>query len=496
MTPSEATPARAGAGPVVVVIGEALLDIDVDGGVERISPDGPAPVFDERRRRGRPGGAALAAVNARAALGDRGEVRLLTAPGDDPAGRLVQRMLHDLDVTVHDLGAGGSTPQKIRLRSQDQTILRLDRGRGPDDRDPMAIDDLSDLLADADAILVADYGLGLLERPTIRRALRDRTAPIIWDPHPRSPAPVPGAAIVTPNLTELGRFVSEHPDGPRDRTGTRAADVNATVAAARRLRRSWSADSIAVTRGADGALFVRANGPPVAMPAPRRVKGDPCGAGDVFAATLTVDLARGGLPVDALEHAVAAATAHVAEGGSDRWWRPITGADAEPLDRPSSERRGDRPLAASDAGTDRHRSRDRTPRTVAAGGCFDLLHAGHVATLRAARELGDRLVVLLNSDRSVRRLKGPDRPLQGETDRRAVLLALDCVDDVIVFDEDTPVSALERLRPDLFVKGGDYTGIHLDEADVLAGWGGEVVTVPYLRGRSTTRLVEEARRAR
>ena len=137
------------------------------------------------------------------------------------------------------------------------------------------------------------------------------------------------------------------------------------------------------------------------------------------------------------------------------------------------------------------RVRARGGTVVATGGCFDLLHAGHVAMLRAARGLGDCLVVLLNSDRSVRRLKGPDRPLQTEADRREVLAALGFVDDVIVFDEDTPVAALQALRPDVFVKGADYRTEDLPEAAVLAEWGGEAVVVPYLGGRSTTRLVEE-----
>jgi D-beta-D-heptose 7-phosphate kinase / D-beta-D-heptose 1-phosphate adenosyltransferase len=129
---------------------------------------------------------------------------------------------------------------------------------------------------------------------------------------------------------------------------------------------------------------------------------------------------------------------------------------------------------------------------VATGGCFDILHAGHVAMLRAARALGDCLVVCLNGDDSVRRLKGADRPLQSATDRAAVLLGLDSVDAVVVFDEDTPAEALEQLRPSIFAKGADYAGADLPEARTLAQWGGQVVAVPYLQGRSTTRLLQEA----
>ena len=129
---------------------------------------------------------------------------------------------------------------------------------------------------------------------------------------------------------------------------------------------------------------------------------------------------------------------------------------------------------------------------VATGGCFDLLHAGHVRTLEAARRLGDALVVLLNSDDSVRRLKGPERPLVGQQDRAAVVAALGCVDAVEIFHEDTPAAALEQLRPDVWVKGGDYDGADLPEAEGLRRWGGRAVLVPYVEGRSTTRLIEEA----
>jgi rfaE bifunctional protein nucleotidyltransferase chain/domain len=137
--------------------------------------------------------------------------------------------------------------------------------------------------------------------------------------------------------------------------------------------------------------------------------------------------------------------------------------------------------------------RERGGTVVATGGCFDLLHAGHLATLQAARQLGDCLVVLLNSDSSVRRLKGPDRPLQPQADRVAVLRGLSCVDAVEVFDEETPVRALARLRPHVFAKGGDYTHAELPEEAVLDGWGGQAVVLPYLPGRSTTRLLEEVR---
>jgi rfaE bifunctional protein nucleotidyltransferase chain/domain len=175
-----------------------------------------------------------------------------------------------------------------------------------------------------------------------------------------------------------------------------------------------------------------------------------------------------------VEAAVAAASAFVAAGGAGGLPAPLRAEKAADVHE----------LVA--------RVRSAGGTVVATGGCFDLLHAGHVATLQAARGLGDCLVVCLNSDASVRRLKGPDRPLQNEADRAAVLLALDCVDAVVLFDEDTPQAVLSTFRPDLFAKGGDYAAAELPEARTLAEWGGAAVALPYLAGRSTTQLLQEA----
>jgi rfaE bifunctional protein nucleotidyltransferase chain/domain len=179
-----------------------------------------------------------------------------------------------------------------------------------------------------------------------------------------------------------------------------------------------------------------------------------------------------------MSDAVAAASAFVAAGGAGGFELEHAAAVPAP--------------AQEDAVAAAERTRARGGRVVATGGCFDLVHAGHVATLNAARTLGDCLIVCLNSDASVRRLKGPDRPLVPEDERAAVLRALRCVDAVAVFDEDTPGEVLRAIRPDIFAKGGDYAAEELPEAAVLARWGGEVAILPYVEGRSTTRLLEEA----
>jgi rfaE bifunctional protein nucleotidyltransferase chain/domain len=283
---------------------------------------------------------------------------------------------------------------------------------------------------------------------------------------------VAGARLVTPNRTEAAQLA---PD-------VEGSGLAMQVERARRLRRRWGSAAVAVTMGSDGALLVDGDGVPLVAPAPAVGGGDPCGAGDRFASAATSLLAGGAVLSEAVVGAVEAAAAFVAAGGAGSI---VFGA---PPDRPV--RRDGKPGApAPDAVVGAVRARGGT--IVATGGCFDVLHAGHVALLEGARALGDCLVVCLNSDASVRRLKGPGRPRSSQADRAAVLLALSCVDAVAVFEEDLPTAVLDRLRPDVWVKGGDYAGGDLPESDVLHRWGGQAVVLPYLAGRSTTRLLEE-----
>jgi D-beta-D-heptose 7-phosphate kinase / D-beta-D-heptose 1-phosphate adenosyltransferase len=233
----------------------------------------------------------------------------------------------------------------------------------------------------------------------------------------------------------------------------------------------WRVLAVAITLGSDGAVLGIPGQPPLMAVPPFAVAGDACGAGDQFAGSAALALAAGRLLPEAVEEAVQRASAFVAEGGVGS------------LDAPGRRAEID-PVAAT---------RAQRGVIVATSGCFDLLHAGHIASLEAARRLGDCLVVLLNSDASVRRLKGPGRPLVPERDRAAVLRALGCVDAVELFDEDTPVVALERLRPDLFAKGGDYGAQDIPEQEAMREWGGQVVIVPYLAGRSTSGLVASVR---
>lgn len=458
------------AGPLVVV-GDALLDRDIEGHAGRLCPDTPAPVVDREQDRARPGGAALAALLA-STCPDSGGVVLAAPLGEDPASQTVRDLLPP-GLTVIGLPLDGALQEKTRIIASGHTLLRLDTpasapgtGTGPASA---ALERAVAAIEDAAAVLVSDYGHGTAALPEIREALaaRARHAPVVWDPHPRGAPPVPGAALVTPNEAEAATAAGLRPGGLRE----------ATDAAGMLLER-WRARAIAVTLGARGALLARPGLAPLAVPALPADPGDACGAGDMFAAAAAAALRDGALLSEAVPRAVAAAGRFLAAGG--------VGALDDPADGESPEAPGDRrpPLPRQGDGT-----------LVATGGCFDVLHAGHVSMLRAARSLGDRLVVCLNSDASVRRLKGAGRPLNPAADRVSVLRALDCVDEVLVFSEDTPERILGELRPDIWVKGGDYDGRELAEAAVLRRWGGLVVTVPYLEGRSTTRIASAAARS-
>ncbi|MEH1125860.1 PfkB family carbohydrate kinase [Micromonospora sp. CPCC 206061] len=456
----------------MVVVGDTLLDRDVDGAVERLCPDAPAPVLNERSALERPGGAGLAAVLA-ARYG--GDVVLVTALADDAGGACLSELLSAAGVKVYALPMRGATPEKVRLRADGRVMLRLDRGGAPG-----AVGEAPDAalaaLRDATAILVSDYGRGLVRQPDLRAALGRASAPVVWDPHPRGPAPVPGVRLATPNEAEVRRLASAGSSGSEVDGGSRIA---VATAGAQELRRRWRAGAVAVTMGADGALLCHAGPTPLVVPASVVDGGDACGAGDSFAAAVTVALAGGELMSRAVEQAVRDATAYVSSS----------------LLSSSSPRPSPGGVGRDAAGEVLSRVRAAGGQVVATGGCFDLLHAGHVATLEAARRLGDCLVVCLNSDASVRGLKGPERPVVGEADRARLLAALGCVDAVVVFDESTPEAVLTWLRPDVWVKGGDYgsDAAELPEADLMRRWGGQAVLVPYLDGRSTSTMIAAAR---
>jgi D-beta-D-heptose 7-phosphate kinase/D-beta-D-heptose 1-phosphate adenosyltransferase len=436
----------------LVIVGDSMLDVDIEGGASRLSPEAPVPVVDAERIWHRPGGAGLAAVLA-ARTGH--EVVLVTALADDADGHVLAGLLTDAGVEVVALPMTGSTVCKTRIRARGQSMLRLDHGDGNAATDGMPAR-VSALLESALAVCVADYGRGVSAHPDVRALVCaiSEHVPVVWDPHPRGAAPTPGCWLVTPNQSEAGDSSAES------------------------LRRQWKARAVSVTMGSRGALLATTTGS-VHVPAPPVTGGggDPCGAGDRFAVAVALALGEGGDAQAAVTAAVEAATRFVAAGGA-------VGVSTPAPIGARGNFSGARDLDAL---------RRRGGRLVATGGCFDLLHTGHVRLLHQARQLGDALVVLLNSDSSVRALKGPTRPVMAAEDRARVLSALECVDDVIIFDELSPEEALDRLRPDVWVKGGDYAEADLPEAEVVRRHGGEVVLLPTVAGYSSSNLIAAAR---
>jgi rfaE bifunctional protein nucleotidyltransferase chain/domain len=481
-------------GPLVVV-GDTLLDVDLHGTVGRVAPDAPVPVVDCQRERHRAGGAGLAAVLA-AGLG-RSDVVLITALGrDQPGARL--RDLLGRHVQVIPLPLDGGTPCKIRVQASGQPVVRLDAGDGRARPGPGS-QEAERALRQAGAVLVSDYGRGVAAHPALA-AILSRLAPatpVVWDPHPAGGRPLPGSRLVTPSQAEARRFAAAL-GGDRDGAAGAGSGSGSALASASRdgaaLSRAWGS-AVAVTLGEGGALLHTGEAVPFLAPA-EAIRGphDACGAGDCFAAAAAQVLRSGGLLTEAVTEAVRQATYFVRQGGASA--APGTAIPAEtPPVHAGPVHAGPPPDAQQDADAWRivAEVRARGGRIVATGGCFDLLHAGHVGLLREARRLGDCLVVCLNSDSSVRALKGPGRPLVGAEDRAGILTALECVDAVVVFGEPTPVAVLERLRPDVWVKGGDYACDELTEAPAVRRHGGEVVLLPYLSRHSTTALVAAAR---
>jgi D-beta-D-heptose 7-phosphate kinase/D-beta-D-heptose 1-phosphate adenosyltransferase len=458
-------------GPLVVV-GDSLLDVDLEGSSDRLAPDAPVPVVDVAREWQRPGGAGLAALLA-ARSGH--EVVLVTAVGaDESADRLRSLLAGQVEVVA--LPLTGGTSRKTRVLANGVPVTRLDvgRGRALDAPVPQAAYDALDR---AGAVLVADYGRGVtaLEGLRERLAERAREVPVVWDPHPRGSAPVPGCALVTPNASEARAL----------------GNVDGAADQGRVLGRRWQAHGVAITLGARGALLVQGDSdtdvplddvdddPDGRTPHAGRL--DTCGAGDAFAAAAAVALLEGQAPYESVRTAVGRATDFVRAGAATAVSTEVPYATSSDRPEPADPFRMVEQVRAA-GGT-----------VVATGGCFDLLHRGHVALLTAARSLGDALVVCLNSDASVRRAKGPDRPLVTQEDRARVLTALGCVDGVVVFDEATPAEVLARLKPDVWVKGSDYSGQAIPEAAVVEAAGGRVVLLPVVDGYSTTRLVDRSR---
>jgi D-beta-D-heptose 7-phosphate kinase/D-beta-D-heptose 1-phosphate adenosyltransferase len=474
--------------PRILVVGDLILDRYVWGYAERISQEAPVPLLRADQREHRLGGAASVATMLRAL---EAEVALVGAVGVDAEAGLVRRLLREMGIDDQSVLALDDRPTTLKERyigrAQDrhpQQMIRVDyetRDPIPAAAETALLERLPAAVAQSDIVLISDYDKGVCTRGLIGGvidACRAAGVRVIADPiRAADYSRYRGVHCITPNRLEASLATGM--------TITRPEDA---LEAGRRLVAALAAESVLVTLDRDGMALCRADGRAVLLPTRPRQVYDITGAGDMVLSVVGLCLASGA------DYDEAAALGNVAGGlevekiGVALLSREEILRDLIDHHRPEPGKRLELALLLAEV----NRRRQARQKIVFTNGCFDLLHVGHVRLLREAAALGDFLVVGLNSDASVRRLKGPARPINPESDRAELLEALECVDAVIVFDAETPLDLIQAIRPDVLVKGGDYrAGEVVGRAEVEAA-GGRVVLVPLVEGHSSSRLIRRA----
>ena len=461
----------------VLVVGDVMLDRFVYGEVQRISPEAPIPVLRKSGERAMLGGAGNVARNV-VAMG--GRVRLVGRRGRDAAGEQIAALATSEGIEDAVNAWSGPTTQKVRYVAQGQQLLRLDdEATDADEAEAQAIIDVAGAaLPQAHVLILSDYGKGVLTDTVLASLIARARAlgvPVVVDPKRVKLDAYAGATLLTPNAAEA-----------RLATGIDPACDASAEAAGRRVMELACADAALITRGPRGMTLVDASGAHHLRASAREVF-DVSGAGDTVVAALALTLGARRSLVEGARLANAAAGLVVARSGTATVDRAAI-ADALRT-RPQMEGQVIADRAGALAAAERWRSRGF--RIGFTNGCFDLLHAGHVRLLAQAKDACDRLIVGLNSDASVHRLKGPGRPIQPQDDRAALLAAMASVDLVVVFDEDTPQALITTLRPDVLVKGADYAGHYVVGRDEIERGGGSVILATLVPGRSTTALAQQ-----
>jgi D-beta-D-heptose 7-phosphate kinase/D-beta-D-heptose 1-phosphate adenosyltransferase len=471
-------------GRKILVVGDVMLDKYVWGVVERISPEAPVPVVHGTHFTHCPGGAANVAMNV-AGLGAKAIVIGLV--GEDIDAEQLESDLHAAGVETSFVSVEDTpTTSKLRVLSKNQQMLRLDfekKGCPPAAVYEELIHHARDAISSCSAVILSDYAKGALNEHVCAVIIHDAHTlgiPVLVDPKSPTFHKYRNATTICPNLKEMALVAGASMD-----------DVGALLDKAEKYLEECGLEFLTVTLGEKGIAVVQKNARLHAPVVARQVM-DVSGAGDTVIATLVLCLACKLEISDAIELANAAAGIVVGKAGTapvDR--NELMGALSSEI-----------ALHAKEKILSRERLLGRVAGWRAAGqlivftnGCYDLLHIGHIDLIERARQQGDRLIIAINSDESVKRLKGPSRPMVGQRERARVLAALSASDAIVIFDESTPLELIQAIRPDVLVKGGDYADEVVVGAAEVRSWGGRLFLVPLVEGFSTTKLIAMANRA-
>lgn len=461
----------------VLVIGDIILDRYWSGPTQRVSPEAPVPVVRIEKIEERPGGAGNVALNV-ASLGAK--ATLLGLTGKDEASNTLKSELNKLGVECHfSQLVDFPTITKLRVLSQHQQLIRLDFESTSIEFDVEdLIENYQKQLKETDVVILSDYAKGCLsDVGKLIDLAKQAGKKVIVDPKGSDFEKYKNATLMTPNYGEFTAVVGD------------CRGVEEIVSKGMTLCKELNLEALLITRGENGMTLLQQNEEPVHLPARAAEVFDVTGAGDTVIATLATTVAAGGSLVHATALANTAAELVVAKLGAasvtlEELHTALHEPRAEDTGIQDEESMADQMAAA----------RLRGETIVMTNGCFDILHAGHISYLEKARALGDRLIIAVNDDDSVKRLKGETRPLNPLEDRMKVLEALSCVDWVVPFSEDTPERLISRLLPDILVKGGDYKPEEIAGGKQVSDNGGKVIVLDFLDGYSTTKLIAAAQK--
>ena len=458
----------------VLVVGDLMLDRYWHGGTSRISPEAPVPVVHVNDNEERAGGACNVALNI-ATLG--GQCTVMGLCGDDEAANTLEALLENVGVTPKFVRMPeNATVTKLRVMSRSQQLMRLDFEDGFIGQDLTQLEnDFAAQLEDHNIVVCSDYGKGSLR--SVKRLIElcnEKNIPVLVDPKGSDFEKYTGASLITPNLSEFEAVVG----------GCDTEDD--LVEKANKLSQQFNIEALLVTRSEHGMSLMQQGYDPVHIPTKAREVFDVTGAGDTVISTLATSLGAGVSLERAMVLSNLAAGVVVAKSGT----ASVSLRELENAIEQNSSNTEHGILQEADLYPLLDRCRARGETIVMTNGCFDILHAGHVTYLEQASELGDRLLVAVNIDETVRRLKGEDRPVNKVENRMRMLAALRCVDWVVAFSEDEPTRLICDIAPDILVKGGDNDADKIPGGDCVREAGGKVMVLTYVDGISTTNIIE------